>query len=273
MKFPYAFSVVHPCSLYCPVSPDSARLPSAFRCPINGIPFRMNAKGEQQKNQMHEEVFIDFTPEGAGKPCAVYCKTYGNLRSGKRPLLVIHGGPGLTHDYLLSIADLASPPHNIPIVFYDQLGCGRSTRLPEKMCDTSFWTLQLYLDELNAVLTGLGIQDDYDILGQSWGGMLAATFAAQQQQPRGLKRLVLSNTCVSTATWMRAYARYRDAMPSPHREILEQPRVFDTPDTPEYDSALAAFYARHVMTMEPFPADYARSWDLLRQDPTVALST
>lgn len=223
-----------------------------------------------EENNSQEGV-IEFTPIATGKPCNIWYKIYGDLHSGKRPLLVLHGGPGLSHDYLLSITDLASPPYKIPVVFYDQLGCGRSTHMPETLRDTSFWTEKLYLDELTTVITNLGIQEDYDILGQSWGGMLASTHAARQ--PLGLKRLVLSGTPVSTTAWLTAYRRYREQMPAQQREVLERPRDFDTPDTPEYEEALGAFYARHVMTMDPLPDDCARSFEFLKQDPTVALST
>jgi len=68
---------------------------------------------------------------------------------------------------------------------YDQLGCGRSTHLPEKKGDHDFWTPELFLLELDNLLAHLGIQNDYDILGQSWGGQLAAEHAVRQ--PKGLK--------------------------------------------------------------------------------------
>lgn len=79
---------------------------------------------------------------------------------------------------------------------YDQLGCGRSTHLPEKKGDESFWTIKLFLLELDNLLSHLGIQDDYDLLGQSWGGDLAADYAILQ--PKGSKRLVLASAPASS---------------------------------------------------------------------------
>jgi pimeloyl-ACP methyl ester carboxylesterase len=79
---------------------------------------------------------------------------------------------------------------------YDQIGCGRSTRLPEKLGDGSFWTIDLFLAELENLLSHLEIQDDYDLLGQSWGGCLASELAVRQ--PKGLKKLILANSLASS---------------------------------------------------------------------------
>jgi pimeloyl-ACP methyl ester carboxylesterase len=79
---------------------------------------------------------------------------------------------------------------------YDQVGCGRSTHLPEKFGDGSFWTIDLFLSELENLLSHLGIQDDYDLLGQSWGGILASELAVRQ--PTGLKKLILANALASS---------------------------------------------------------------------------
>ena len=93
--------------------------------------------------------------------------------------------------------------YGIPVVFYDQLGNCGSTRLPEMSGDAgSFWTEQLFLDELDNLLSHLNIQDDYVLLGQSWGGMLASRHATRQ--PKGLKRIVLSNSPASIPLFVKA---------------------------------------------------------------------
>jgi proline-specific peptidase len=217
------------------------------------------------------EGFLDYTPVAAGKPCQTWYKIYGSLKSGVRPLVVVHGGPGLSHDYMDTVADLAAPPHNLPVVFYDQIGGGRSTKLPEKYRDYGFWNEQLFLDELAALLSHLGIQGSYDLLGNSWGGMLSSVHAARQ--PQGLKRLVLSGTPSSAAAWCKAYQKYREQMPEPHRSILKQPRDFDTEDTPEYIEAIGLFFNRHVVNVDPIPEGFLKSLDFLEKDPTVAHST
>ena len=83
------------------------------------------------------EGHVPYTPATAGKPCQTWFKTVGNMQSGVRPLVIVHGGPGLSHDYLLSLMDLASAPHNIPLMFYDQIGNGAqyaSTRKATGLC-------------------------------------------------------------------------------------------------------------------------------------------
>ena len=135
---------------------------------------------------------FDAATAKAGKPCHTWYEIYGDLKSGRTPVVAIHGGPGSTHHYLLSFTDL-STKYGIPVVFYDQLGNGGSTRLPEMSGDKgTFWDEQLFVDELDNLLRQLGIADDYALVGQSWGGMLASRHAVSQ--PKGLKRLVISNS-------------------------------------------------------------------------------
>ncbi|KAF5360132.1 hypothetical protein D9757_011748 [Collybiopsis confluens] len=109
------------------------------------------------------------------KPCQTFYKIINGPLSGNgdtTPLIALHGGPGATHDYLLILADLG-----VPLIVYDQIGSGKSTHYTEKMGDTSFWTVQLFLDELDNLIRTLGVQDKYDLAGHSWGGMLAASHA------------------------------------------------------------------------------------------------
>ena len=144
---------------------------------------------------------VDFDA-GAGKPCQTWYQVYGDLKSDKTPVVAIHGGPGSTHHYILSMVDLFAI-YGIPIVFYDQLGNGNSTHLPEKSGDAgSFWTEQLFLDELDNLLRHLGIQDNYSVIGHSWGGMLAARHAARR--PKGLRRLIISNSPADIQLFVKA---------------------------------------------------------------------
>src|SRR6476661_9112597 len=84
----------------------------------------------------------------AGDEAETWYRVSGELRPGDSatpaPLVVLHGGPGATHDYLLSLTDLARDGR--AVVFYDQLGNGRSTHLPERGAD--FWTVELFVREL-----------------------------------------------------------------------------------------------------------------------------
>jgi proline iminopeptidase len=99
---------------------------------------------------------------------------------GKLPLLLLHGGPGACYDYLWSLADMADTGRRV--IFYDQLGCGLSSLDVSK---PELWTIELYLEEINAVREALGLEHIH-LLGQSWGGMLAMEYMIRR--PKGVAR-------------------------------------------------------------------------------------
>ena len=187
----------------------------------------------------------------------------GDLSTGVTPLVVAHGGPGCTHDYVLSIAALSESGR--PVIHYDQLGAGNSTHLREKGAD--FWTVQLFLDELDNLLEKLAIKDNYHLLGQSWGGMLGAEHAIRQ--PEGLRSLVISNSPASMTLWVAEAKKLRAAMPAEERDALDRHEAAGTTDDPEYLAATAAFYARHVCRVVPNPPEVLRTEEHLLNDPTV----
>ena len=109
------------------------------------------------------------------------------------------------------------PLHGIPIILYNQLGAG-STYLHEKLGDASFWTVQPLFDELNNLLTHLKIQDDYDLLGHSWGRTLAACYAVQN--PSGLKRLAIMSSASSTPLWVAGQNKLKSKLPKQIQDII-----------------------------------------------------
>lgn len=186
----------------------------------------------------------------------------GELASGRLPLVVAHGGPGCTHDYVDSFKDLAE--RGWPVVHYDQLGNGRSTHL--RGIDPGFWTVALFLDELDNLLRHLGIRQ-YVLLGQSWGGMLAAEHGVRQ--PEGLRGLVIANSPASMALWREAAAGLRAELPAEVQATLERHEAAGTTDSLEYRAASEVFYARHVCRVQPMPAEVARTFAAIDADPTV----
>lgn len=186
----------------------------------------------------------------------------GELASGRLPLVVAHGGPGCTHDYVDSFKDLAE--RGWPVVHYDQLGNGRSTHL--RGIDPGFWTVALFLDELDNLLRHLGIRQ-YVLLGQSWGGMLAAEHGVRQ--PEGLRGLVIANSPASMALWREAAAGLRAELPPAVQATLERHEAAGTTDSVEYRAASQVFYARHVCRVQPMPVEVARTFAAIDADPTV----
>lgn len=183
--------------------------------------------------------------------------------AGKAPLVVLHGGPGIPHDYTLRIARIAEQGR--AVIHYDQLGCGRSTHLREEGAD--FWTVSLFLDELDNLLDKLGIANSYTMLGQSWGGMLAAEHAVRQ--PRGLQGLVIANSPASMELWLAEANRLRGELPADVQATLLRHEQSGTTDSAEYLVAEKVFYDKHVCRVVPNPAEVKASFDALAEDPTV----
>uniref|UniRef100_UPI0031D4E373 proline iminopeptidase-family hydrolase n=1 Tax=Klebsiella sp. TaxID=576 RepID=UPI0031D4E373 len=187
----------------------------------------------------------------------------GNIDSGLTPLVVAHGGPGCTHDYVDAFRDIALSGR--AVIHYDQLGNGRSTHLPQQPAD--FWQPALFLDELDNLLRHLNIADNYALLGQSWGGMLGAEHAVTQ--PKGLKALVIANSPASMALWLQGAAELRAQLPADIQQMLLQHEAAGTLDSAEYKAASQVFYQRHVCRLDPWPPEVRRTFDAMDADPTV----
>jgi L-proline amide hydrolase len=188
----------------------------------------------------------------------------GELRDGgPAPLVTLHGGPGATHDYLLSLTDLARDGR--AVVFYDQLGNGKSTHLRERGAD--FWTVDLFVAELANLIEHLGIGGRYHVLGQSWGGFLAQEHALTQ--PTGLRSLVLSNTAASFPAFVREANALRADLPAEVEATLRRHEAAETTDDPEYTEACLVFYKRHLCRLDEWPDEVDRSFAAIDEDPTV----
>lgn len=188
----------------------------------------------------------------------------GSLSGGRLPLVVAHGGPGCTHDYVDSFREIAALDGRA-VIHYDQLGNGNSTRLPDKGAD--FWTVDLFLDELDSLLSHLGIQERYAFLGQSWGGMLGAEHAVRR--PAGLKALVIANSPASMKTWVAEANRLRADLPADVQATLLRHEEAGTLTHPDYVAASRVFYDRHVCRTAPWPAEVARTFAIMDEDNTV----
>jgi L-proline amide hydrolase len=190
-------------------------------------------------------------------------RTFGDFESGLRPVVVLHGGPGMAHNYCLPIAQLIAQTGR-PVVIYDQLGCGNSTHLPEAPAD--FWTPELFMEELQTLVEFFGIQDDYSIIGQSWGGMLGMQFATHQ--PRGLKSLIVADSPASMVRWVEEANKLRAQLPDEVQAALLKHEAEGTTTSPEYEEATNVFYSRHVCRI-PFPQDMIDSMNQMVAEPTV----
>jgi proline iminopeptidase len=160
------------------------------------------------------------------------------------PLLVLHGGPGAPHDYLEPLAALAD---DRPVIFYDQLGCGSSDR-PN---DPALWTVGHFVEELAQVRAALGLAKVH-LLGSSWGSTLAADYLLTRK-PKGVVSLIFSGPCLSAQRFVADQRAHLARMPEPVRTAIETCEANGRYDSPDYQEAMMAFYARHVCRLDPWP--------------------
>lgn len=202
------------------------------------------------------EGLAPFHVAGLSSPCQTWYKIFGSLTetpsSIKTPLIVLHGGPGACHEYLLPLTDL-SVANRRPIVFYDQIGNGRSTHLPDKAGDEDFWSISLFQAELDNLLSHLKLNSrPIDIYGHSWGGMLAVHWAAER--PENLRRLIISNSLASMDAWRVGISTLRAKLPAEVQKVLDAAEAKKDFESPEYEAAVEVFYKRHLSLARPWPA-------------------
>lgn len=176
------------------------------------------------------------------------------------PLLVLHGGPGFSHDYLETFEDIASTGRRV--VFYDQLGGGRS----DHVHDHDLWSVDLFLDELRNVREQLGLGRVH-IAGQSWGATLAMEHALTSAP--GIESLVLCDPLADTHQWVSEANRLRRELPKNVQEALLRHERDGTTDSEEYQAAMMEYYRRHVCRTEPWPECLMRSFTMMASDPEV----
>ncbi|SMY22125.1 unnamed protein product [Zymoseptoria tritici ST99CH_1A5] len=209
---------------------------------------------------------IDFTVPSTGEQVKTAYKIWGTLSPTTTPLICLHGGPGMLHNYMLPISLLATDTPT-PVIMYDQLGCGLSTHLRHHNSSPEFWTPALFIAELENLKSALGISS-FHLLGQSWGGMLAAQYVIEVQ-PKRLRKLVICNSPANLTTWAKVCTALREALPREVREVLDRCEREGTTDGKEYQGATYAFYRRHVCRVDPFPEELVASLDGVAEDNTV----
>ena len=122
-----------------------------------------------------------------------YYRIVGKNTSGKKPLILLHGGPGSTHNSF-EVLDQLAEEDGRQIIMYDQIGCGES--YVENRPD--LWNAETWTNELIALRKHLGIEECH-LLGQSWGGMLLLNYICNYN-PEGIQSIILSSTL--PASWM-----------------------------------------------------------------------
>ncbi|KAI0913026.1 Alpha/Beta hydrolase protein [Ustulina deusta] len=213
------------------------------------------------------EGIAQFSVEGVSFPCETWYKVIGDLESDTNiPLIIVHGGPGACHEYLLPLSDLAS---SMPLVFYDQIGNGRSTHLLDKAGDEVFWSPKLSIDELQNLMHHLGLtKRPINVYGHSWGGMFTAQWAAGPGAAN-LHRFVIASSLASMDAWRIGITALRKRLPQDVQEVLDRADQTLDFETPEYEAAVEVFYKKHLSLARPWPAkEVQAALDWFAKDPT-----
>lgn len=232
--------------------------------------------------------YISFTPPGTVLECKTHYSIYGTLdnssskNNAKPPLVCIHGGPGATSIYMRPFS-LLNIDYGVPVIIYDQLGCGESTRLRDRKGDADFWTLDLFAAELRNLLEGLEI-GTVDLLGHSWGACVAVRFAAaqshdqqqqilnsqgHQQQPK-LRKLIIAQSTAVIADRTPFFEKQLENLPPPHGEAAKLAHATKTTDSPAYKAALKAYSHHHMCRLSPWPSEFTECIAAMNDDDTVA---
>ncbi len=178
----------------------------------------------------------------------LFYETFGHAERGT--VLCLHGGPGVPHGYLTCLSDLAGFGYRV--VFYDQLGCGKSDR-PK---GTSLFTIERAVEEADAVRRGLHLGRIH-LLGNSYGGMLALAYTIKYS--RNLRSLVVSSGLASVPLANVELRRLVAAMPVQTRRTIDRLERREAFDHPDYQRAAIAFYRRHICRLPTWPRELSRA--------------
>jgi proline iminopeptidase len=184
------------------------------------------------------------TPKGDFK---VWTKRFGS--NPRIKVLLLHGGPGATHEYFEAL-ETAFAGRGIELIYYDQLGSVYS----DQPTDTSLWTIERFVDEVEQVRVALGLdRTNFYLLGHSWGGILATEYALRHGEH--IKGLIISNMMMSVPD----YNHYAQTVLAQKMDPAVVAEIKAIEARGEYESArymeilIPSFYHKHVCRLDEWP--------------------
>ena len=190
----------------------------------------------------------------------IYFKLYD--ASSRINLMVLHGGPGASHDYLLPLAELSN--YGINVLFYDQFGSGRS----DEPSDLSKYTVDYGVEETEEVRKQI-FNDKVVMLGHSYGGMLALAYALKYQD--NLVGLIVSNGLSSVPLTVQEMRRLIEELPEKYRNAIKRYEQVQDYQNPEYLEAVQYFYRQHVIRLDELPEPVKVSFEYAQKRRTYAI--
>ena len=173
----------------------------------------------------------------------VWYRVVGN--GNKTPILVLHGGPGAPSYYLKPLDELGK---DRKVIFYDQLGCGKSDR----STDTTLMTVDHFVEEARTVVEHFGLKEFY-LYGQSWGTMLGTDYYLKY--PKGIKAIILSSPAISIPLWLKDADILLSTLPDSIQSTVRTNELNKTFDSPAYQQAVMVYYQNFVARKLPWSAD------------------
>ena len=167
-----------------------------------------------------------------------YYRVVGKNTGNKKPLVLLHGGPGSTHNYF-EVLDRIAEEDGRQLVMYDQIGCGNS--YVENRPD--LWNSKVWIEELIELRKHLGL-DEIHLLGQSWGGMQTLEYVCNYK-PEGLKSIILSSTLPASWLWAEEAQRMIAQMPQDMQDAIKKATESGDYSSPEYQAAEAEYMRQH----------------------------
>lgn len=183
----------------------------------------------------------------------VWTKSIGNNPRVK--VLLLHGGPAMTHEYMEAFESFF-PKEGFEIIEYDQLGSYYS----DQPTDSSLWTTERFVEEVEQVRTALGLtKDNFYLLGNSWGGILAMEYALKYQQ--NLKGLIICNMMASIPDYEKYNGVLRAQMRPSLVDSLQQYEAKGLFKDPTYQALVfSEYYTKHLCRLPEWPEPVNRSF-------------
>lgn len=159
-----------------------------------------------------------------------------NGEGDKTPVLLLHGGPGSSSFYLEPLKELSQ---DRPVIFLDQLGCGRSTRIT----DTTLMTIEKNVEQLEQVRKALKL-DKFYLYGHSWGTMLGMDYYVKY--PKGIQGLIFSSPLFSTKIWTDDADTLIATLPEATQKAIRESESQKNYANEAYQEAMKVYYKAYV---------------------------
>lgn len=182
---------------------------------------------------------------------SLYYRIFG-ANEKRKTILCLHGGPGMTLDYIVPLSDMADKGYRV--VFYDQLGCGRSD-LPK---DISLFNVERAVEEVEAFRTAMHL-GKVNLFGSSWGGLLAIAYALRYQE--NLRSLILAGAYPNVPFALKEMERLKSKLPRNVRNTMRKYEELGDYENPEYLDAIKVFYRKHFCRLDRWPDEVNYSLD------------